>query len=458
MKHIIILFLISIMIGAGGCQKYVDIQTKGQLTPSETDNFRYLMNDFSTLNKGDGYADFATDDIDVVDAEQQQGLALYTPYSNYYTWAEKLYDASSQDYNWNGFYTIIYDCNTVTDGVMQSSNGTQTDKNQIYAEALVHRADAYLSLVRSYSKAYDSTTASTDLGVPVLLKPTTSAVLARASVKDVYSQIVNDLKTATTLISNTTRNNYMPNKAAAYGLLARVSLDMGNYTAAADYADSSLAIKSVLLDYNSIGGRLPRNIDNPEVLLSKNANSSYSYAPLILRVSDEIIQLWGTDDLRYQILTDDAATYAGASYTGRMYMTDYFMSYPEARNSGVNVPEVMLIKAECLARSNRGTAALSLVNALREKRFAPDKYVPLTAINDDAALQVVLDERRRELCCRGFRWADLKRLNKEPRFAKTITRNLNGVTYTLAPGSNRYAFPIADYYFTFNPNLVQNPR
>lgn len=455
-KLLIPLYIIALVTTS--CQKYVDIRTKGQLIPSETDNFRYLMNDFSTLNKGEGYSDMSTDDVNLADAEQQQGLTSYVPYNNYYTWAEKLYDAASQDYNWNGFYKIIYVCNTVIDGVMASNNGTQADKNQIYAEALVHRADAYLALVRSYSKAYDSTTAATDLGVPMLLRPLTEAVLARASVQEVYNQILTDLRTAASLISRTTRNNYLPNKAAAYGLLARVSLEVGNYVNASLYADSSLAIKSALLDYNTLPGALPRNIDNTESLLTKNANNNYGYAPAVLRLSDELLTLLGTDDLRYQLLTGDAAVYAGASYTGRMYMIDYLSSYPEARNNGINVPEVMLVKAECLARRSDASGALALVNAIRQKRLPVDKYVPLTAATADAALQVVLQERRRELFCRGFRWPDLKRLNKEARFAKTVTRSFNGATYTLAPNSNRYVFPIADYYFSFNASLVQNPR
>lgn len=457
MKKLFIPFTIITLLAAG-CQKYVDIRTKGQLVPSETDNYRYLMNNFSSLNIGDGYSDWATDDIDLVDAVQQTGISTYEPFGNIYTWSEKLFTSGSQDYNWNGMYNIIYICNTVTEGVMDSNNGSQADKNQIYAEALVHRANAYLSLVRSYSKAYDAATAGTDLGVPLLLKPETEGNFPRASVQAVYDRILGDLAASIPLIKVSARNNYMPTKAAAYGLMARVCLDMGNYTAAAAWADSSLALKSTLLDYNTLSQSLPRNIENPEILLSKNSNTKSAWAPTVLRLSDELTGLLGTEDLRYKILTADAAGFAGPGYTGRMYMPDYYYSYPEARNSGINIPEVMLIRAECLARNGNAAGALTLVNELRRYRFAPADYQPLAAANADAALRVVLEERRRELCCRGFRWADLKRLNKEARFEKTITRNFNGKVYTLAPRSNWYALPIADYYFTFNTSLVQNPR
>jgi hypothetical protein len=56
----------------------------------------------------------------------------------------------------------------------------------------------------------------------------------------------------------------------------------------------------------------------------------------------------------------------------------------------------------------------------------------------------------------GFRWADLKRLNKDPRFAKTITRKYLDQTFTIEPGGDRYQFPFAAIYFDYAPDLEQN--
>ena len=61
----------------------------------------------------------------------------------------------------------------------------------------------------------------------------------------------------------------------------------------------------------------------------------------------------------------------------------------------------------------------------------------------DAALTLILDERRKELAFRsGLRWSDLKRLNQDSRYAKTLSRKIGGQSYTLAPGDKRYAFLI----------------
>ena len=54
---------------------------------------------------------------------------------------------------------------------MGSKNGTNAEKMAIRAEALVHRADAYLALVNVYGKPYNAATATTDQGVPLLTTP-----------------------------------------------------------------------------------------------------------------------------------------------------------------------------------------------------------------------------------------------------------------------------------------------
>jgi hypothetical protein len=169
----------------------------------------------------------------------------------------------------------------------------------------------------------------------------------------------------------------------------------------------------------------------------------------------------GTNDQRYNLFTVPASTInsnysdAGGAY---FYLESYQVSNGNNRNVGVSVPEMMLIKAEYLARSGSASAAMDMVNKLRVKRIKQGSYVPLTATSADDALVKVIQERQREFFCRMLRWWDLRRLGSDARFQYTISRKFNGTTYTLAPNSNRYVFPIAEYYRVLNPEMEQNPR
>jgi hypothetical protein len=57
---------------------------------------------------------------------------------------------------------------------------------------------------------------------------------------------------------------------------------------------------------------------------------------------------------------------------------------------------------------------------------------------------------------RGLRWMDIKRLNKDG--AKiTLTRNVEGNTYTLPPNDLRYALPIPEEVISLT-GMPQNIR
>jgi hypothetical protein len=179
-----------------------------------------------------------------------------------------------------------------------------------------------------------------------------------------------------------------------------------------------------------------------------------------MRLSDTLLSVLGPQDQRYNLFTVPASTIS-PTYTdagGRYYYRDaYSISNGASRNTGVSVPEMMLIKAEYYARSGDAASAMNWVNKLRVKRLVAASYTDETATGADDALVKVVQERQREFFCRMLRWWEMRRLKRETRFQRTITRQFGGVTYTLAPGSDRYVFRIAEYYRTLNPEIRQNP-
>jgi tetratricopeptide (TPR) repeat protein len=450
-------------LGLAGCQKFVEIKTQGSIVPSETVNYRYLLNNTGVLERSVSLPDVTSDDVEIADLAQQQALPNYL--ARAYTWQPAFYDAAEVDADWDTPYQAIAYANTVAAEVLASTGGTDADKQQLLAEALVHRAAAYLALVNCYAKGYASASAATDPGVPLLLAPSVNADLTRASVQAVYTQIVSDLQAAAPSLPTTTPYNTQPGQAAAYALLARTYLLLGDYGQARQNADRALALKSTLLDLNAyVSAAYPRRINDPEVILSKVANTqlaSVSSTTTALRLSPALLSLLGTADLRYVLFTRPASSISTA-YTGRFFGKESLTN--EARNLGPSVPEMLLIRAECQARLGDGAGAIATLNTLRVRRFRPANYVALTTTNAKTPLALVLEERRRELFCRGFRWFDQKRLNQDAALAQTQSRGWRATTsvvpagtYTLAPGADRYLFPIPPLPRRLNPEIAPNP-
>ena len=448
------LYLLCFVAIVSGCKKdYLDIKPKGKVIPSIYKDFRLILNSTSNMASSYGQDEFVTDNVEFYEA---QGLS-YLGNSSYklHTWQNNVYVSTDNDSQWSNLYKQIYLSNVVLDGMKTATGGSEKERNQLIGEAMVHRAFAYFSLVNIYSAQYDASTASADPGVPLLLEPTTTAQLVRASVQAVYDQVFIDLNKAITLLSVTSTSTYEPSLPAAYSLLARASLQIGKYPDALQYASKTLELKGTLADYNDYAASpattFPLSRNNPETLLLKNVSNSYSWFSMSHDLQNVFASSVG--DLRFQILFSTTQD----PFVGYVYYMGEFLAF-DTRTVGPTVAEMYLIRAECEARANNAGGAMQDVNLLRKKRILKASYVDLMASSADDALLKVLAERRRELCFRGLRLFDLKRLNKEPRFAKTLTHSYNGENFELKPNDYRYLFPIAPKLTNLNPELAPNQR
>ena len=83
------------------------------------------------------------------------------------------------------------------------------------------------------------------------------------------------------------------------------------------------------------------------------------------------------------------------------------------------------------------------LNTLLLNRWKTNEFKPLTAAGADAALKLILNERRKELLIRGLRWMDIKRLNREGANI-ALNRTVNGQNYTLEPNDPGFALPLPE--------------
>lgn len=444
-----------------GCNDYLDIKPKGEKIPKTVTDYETLLNYESVQKVSDTYPTYLTDDVylpDVAQGTATPGLnSVDQSILNLYLFKKDVFGEAQDDGFWFASYNRIYYYNTVIDNIMNADGSDEQQKLSIRAEALISRALEYLYLVNGYAKHYDVRTADTDPGVPLILDEDISKKdLVRASVKDVYAQIQSDLQAALpNLPAQPKGNAFRASKAAGYGILAKMYLYMGNYAEALKAANAVLEMNNSLLDLkkyavvkaqSSIGRtNVPQDIDNPENIYIKFAPYVYGLSSKVFG-SDELISLFSEDDMRLQV-------YFTKNF--RNIPTDKYVWAPYLRaNLAVSSPEIYLIAAECEAREGSVERAMSLINKLRDNRIKNN--TPLVAIDRSDALQKVLEERRRELAMSGMvRYIDLKRLNKESQFAKTVTHVTGEGTFSLEPNSPLYVLPIPAKVMRFNKNSIQ---
>lgn len=465
MKKVTTILAICVVVMLTGCNDYLDIKPKGEKIPKTVTDYETLLNYESVQKVSDTYPTYLTDDVylpDVAQGTATPGLnSVDQSILNLYLFKKDVFGEAQDDGFWFASYNRIYYYNTVIDNIMDAEGPSEQQKHSIRAEALISRALEYLYLVNGYAKHYDVRTADTDPGVPLVLDEDISKKdLVRASVKDVYAQIQSDLQAALpNLPAQPKGNAFRASKAAGYGILAKMYLYMGNYAEALKAANEVLEINNSLLDLkkyavvkvqSSIGRtNVPQDIDNPENIYIKFAPYVYGLSSKVFG-SDELISLFSEDDMRLQV-------YFTKNF--RNIPTDKYVWAPYLRaNLAVSSPEIYLIAAECEAREGSIERAIALINKLRDNRIKNNTDIVATDRND--ALQKVLEERRRELAMSGMvRYIDLKRLNQESQFAKTVTHVTGEGTFSLEPNSPLYVLPIPAKVMRFNKNsMKQNER
>ncbi|WP_329903932.1 RagB/SusD family nutrient uptake outer membrane protein [Porphyromonas pogonae] len=446
------------------CDKFLDIKPKGITIPKYIQEYEQLLNNPDLTKASDCYPSYMTDDAFLPEKGEGNVPALNSlekNVTNLYTFKSETFGPSEEDPIWNLSYNRLYNYNVVIENIMNSKDGTEKEKLSIKAEALMGRAFEYLTLVNAYAKHYNPQTADKDPGVPLILDTdVTKGNLTRASVKDVYIQIEKDMKEALKYLPETPKGNvFRASMPVGDGIFSRMYLYMGNYTEALKYANKSLEKNSFLLDikkYDVVNptaaiGRLdiPEDRDNKENIFIRLAPYIFGLSGYIC-ASEDLINIYDKDnDKRFLLYFSNKPFNVPAKY----YVWLPYLSL----NTSIATPEIYLIAAECEARIGSKERALELINKLRDNRILNNK--PLTANTNEEALKLVLDERRRELVMNGcFRLIDLKRLNNDPKFAKTIVHKVGSKEYKLEPNSPKYIFPIPIKVLNFNKNMKPNER
>ncbi|MBS1562871.1 MAG: RagB/SusD family nutrient uptake outer membrane protein, partial [Bacteroidetes bacterium] len=422
------------------CKKsFLEVTPKGKLIAQTTPDYDLLLNNSTLVSVGGAYAHvFMADEVAAVqpylDASEPRDQRLFN-------WSATVYEPQEDAAETQTFLQQVYTYNKIINEVPDATGGSDTQKKSIRAEAMAGRAWVYFMLVNYFGKPYNTGTSSTDPGFPIIkAADVTATKFTRASVKEVYDFIVNDLVTAIPDLPAQTTFRIRMSKGAGEALLGKVYMFMGNFTDALPMLNNALthiqgsAIAIQLSDYNSTlgpgGAWLPLSIfgpgtpviaDDPETIYGRNF-SNFWITNSALVLSPQTVALFKSSDMRLNFYSN-APFPAGTPYPAGMLRR----TGPLTTSYAVTLPDVLLLRAECKARLNDLTGAVTDVETLRSKRMpAADVPVPsANRSNQKLLVSYILEERIREFASQGVRWFDMRRLSVDPLFG------LSGVTHRI---------------------------
>ncbi|RYD93005.1 MAG: RagB/SusD family nutrient uptake outer membrane protein [Sphingobacteriales bacterium] len=274
-------------------------------------------------------------------------------------------------------------------------------------------------------------------------------ISTRATLGETYARITGDLKTAIMALPVTDISTVRPTKGAAYGMLSRIYLQMREYGPAKLYADSALAINSTLMDYNTLtaAANFPIARQNAEVIFDSRGVATGTGSQARALINPELYNLYQSNDLRKTVFF---------RLSGTAYIFKGYYAGAASLFNGIATDELLLIRAECLARANQLSLALKDLNFLLENRYKKGTYIAYQGLTQTELLNLIKQERRKELLFRMLRWGDIKRWNLEGD-NMILSRTIDGKQTILAPNSLLYAISIPEDIIE-KTGMPQNPR
>lgn len=448
--NIVTCMAVMVLVLCSSCKKFLDAKPQQNFViPSSLKDLQALLDDSNNMNfKGSGATEISADNYYLTDADYS---AMSTEgYRRMYVWEKDFLFTPPIMTDWLDTYRPVNNANTVLDHLakVQRTNDNAVQWDDIKGQALFFRSRFFFVAADTWAPAYNTVTATTDLGIPLRLNSDFNEVSVRSTVKENYERITTDITAAVDLLPLNVPSVTRPSRAAACGLLSRVYLAMQSYDSAFKYADLCLKLKNTLMDYNTINASAtaPFAQFNTEVMFE----TYFGGTPLSssrCKIDSSLMLSYAPNDLRKTVFfkNNNNGSYA---FKGSYSNVALF--------GGIAVDEIYLTRAECYARKGEAGSAMNDLNTLLVKRWKTGTFVPLTAPSSMVALSIVLTERRKELLMRGSRWMDIKRLNVEGA-GIVLKRIINGTTYVLPPNDVKYAMAIPEDVIAVS-GIQQNPR
>lgn len=355
---------------------------------------------------------------------------------------------------YGSLYTVIARCNFYLDQVAELRESLTDDDSITYldyytGEVYCARANAYAELIKCFCEAYDPQAPVEQMGVALDSTYFGAKPQKRSTLKQSFDFVIRDLNKAEELLDeeNDWYTNPYATQASANALHARVALYMQDWDTAIKYATKVIENEAFALSTNAFytngadaiqgGTRAYSYFDYmwthdlaTEIIwqigftptyyggalgqVFLNYNNDYVYLYPDYMPSEWVIGLYASSDVRRTAYFRTLQTgYAGnpsltllIKYFGNEADFIPYNIYHVCQPKPMRLAEQYLIRAEAYCRSaskDYGKATADL------RELAKARGASVSSVSESNWLQVISDERVKELYMEGFRLNDLKR-------------------------------------------------
>ena len=391
---------------------------------------------------------------------------------------------------YGSLYSLIGNCNFLLDNAAKLkptlTSDTELDRLELYCgEAYFARALAYSELIKLYCVDYKSDEAAkNELGVVLKTKYYEDQPIKRASLYDSYQQVLSDLDKAAEYLKLDEdydpavdgylyNNSVYFNEYTVYALRARVALYMRDYQEAIKY--SSKVIDSNMYFLSSANSQYSAGMNYYDYMWQYDLSSeviwkvgftSTNYGGALGTVffnydytsfkpdyvpAKWVLDLYGSNDLRYNTFFYEAQTGYSHGLTWPL-LYKYWGNqtlYSEANLLNVSMPKVFrlseqyLIRAEayCQLETPDYAKAGKDISALMAARYTNGSV----SLNANNAMEVIEQERVKELYMEGFRLQDLKRWGKGFERTPQDQSLSNGSSLKVSADNPLFVWPIPQH-------------
>jgi starch-binding outer membrane protein, SusD/RagB family len=494
MKHLI--YILFSILALSGCKKYIDepdnsVITTGMLFNSSRDLDNLLYGGYGALASTPTlsgnwrvFGEVMADEVILNVAEPTTA----DPYTSLYTRSmnEAIYEEGYRQ-----AYIAIQNANTVLYAIDNKIVTQEKDpefneltKARIAGEAFFIRAVMHFELVRLYGHQYGHNSTAANSGIVLRTKPSIDvqsqsdiAAVKRATVEEVYQQVISDLKQAEDLLPALPQRRGRASSFVAAAYLARVYFQMNDHSNALTQINKVIGSTpgSITTEFKLVRAPASGTVNTSNA--AANVGAAFRSSGTGARVTENIFDLVsltaypvnGVMSRKYTrtgainpqlaisnafltaaaFAANDARKVALISVTnGVSYSKKYdqsLMNIPVIRSS-----ELLLDRAEINALNGNTTEATKDINLIRDR--AIPGYNINTVIAPDKILEEVQRERLRELAFEGDRLHNLRRMKVD------IGPGDRAATAPIPWNSNQllFRFPSAEIKGS-NGGVIQNP-